>query len=153
MSDRDYERAAKLVADHPDLADFAGRRDEELVQAAERALGVRFPSTYRRFLRDFGAGSFGGQEIYGVIDEDFEDSGIPDAVWATRSLRAEGAISDDLVAIYATGDGEQLCVRSGAAKEPVVAIRPGSDDEPEVVAADFGAWLREIVEDEISNAG
>ena len=149
MPESDYEHAAELVAGHPDLADFVGARDEELVRAAEAALGVRFPPSYRRFLRELGAGSFGGQEIYGVIHADFENSGIPDAVWNTFSLRNDGDIPPDLVAIYATGDGEQLCVQSGSSETPILAIWPGSDEEPEVVATDFGAWFREIVEDEL----
>jgi hypothetical protein len=150
VPESDYEQAAQLVVDHPDLADFAGRRDEELVRAAEAALGLRFPPSYRRFLRELGAGSFGGQEIYGVIDADFEHSSIPDAVWNTMSLRDDGDIPPDLVAIYATGDGEQLCVQSGSSEAPMLAIRPGSDEEPEIVAPDFGAWFLEIVESELA---
>jgi hypothetical protein len=111
MALADYEIAAALIRSHPDLADFAGPRDEELVRAAEEALGVRFPPSYRRFLREYGAGSFGGQEIYGVIDADFESSGVPDAVWNTLGLRHDGDIPPDLVVVYATGDGERLCVQ------------------------------------------
>jgi hypothetical protein len=150
MAELDYEQAAVLIAGNPELADFVGPRDEDLVRAAEAALGVEFPPSYRRFLRDFGAGSFGGQEIYGVIDADFESSGVPDAVWNTLGLRDDGDIPPDLVAIYATGDGEQLCVRSGTSDTPMLAIRPGSGEEPETVASDFGAWLKEIVEGEIA---
>src|SRR5437764_12396518 len=84
----DYEEATELIAEHRVLADFVVPRDEALVGAAEEALSVQFPPSYRRFLREFGAGSFGGQEIYGVIDDaDFEHSSIPDAVWNTLSLR------------------------------------------------------------------
>jgi len=145
MTLRDYEEAREAIVAHPELADFAGPRDEKLVEAAERALGVRFPPSYRRFLLDFGAGSFDGHEIYGVLDDDFESSGVPDAVWVTRSLRDEDPIPADLIVFYATGDGEHLCVRSGSVDTPVVAIWPGSDEEPEVVAPDFGVWLKEIV--------
>jgi hypothetical protein len=148
----DYEEASELIASHPDLGDFAGPRDEELVRAAEQALGVEFPPSYRRFLRDYGAGSFGGQEIYGVIDADFENSGVPDAVWNTFSLRDDGDIPPDLVAIYATGDGEQLCVQSGSSETPIHSIWPGSGDDPEVAAPDFGIWFKEIVEGEIEDA-
>jgi hypothetical protein len=152
MALADYEIAAALIRSHPDLADFAGPRDEELVRAAEEALGVRFPPSYRRFLREYGAGSFGGQEIYGVIDADFESSGVPDAVWNTLGLRHDGDIPPDLVVVYATGDGERLCVQSSASDTPMLAIWPGSDEEPEVAASDFGTWFKEIVEGEIADA-
>jgi antitoxin YobK len=148
----DYEKAAELIAEHPDLADFVGPRDEAPVRAAQEALSVQFPPSYRRFLHEYGAGSFGGQEIYGVIHADFESSGIPDAVWNTLSLRDDGDIPPDLVAIYATGDGEQLCVQSGSSETPMLAIWPGSDDEPEVIASDFGVWFKELVETEIADA-
>jgi antitoxin YobK len=147
----DYEEAAELIAEHRVLADFVGPRDEALVRAAEEALGVQFPPSYRRFLREFGAGSFGGQEIYGVIDADFEHSSIPDAVWNTLSLRRDEDIPADLVAIYATGDGEQLCVQSGSSETPILAIWPGSGDAPEVIASDFGLWFKDIVEGEIAD--
>jgi antitoxin YobK len=148
----DYEEASELIASQPDLGDYAGPRDEELVRAVEQRLGVEFPPSYRRFLRDFGAGSFGGQEIYGVIDADFENSGIPDAVWHTFSLRDDGDIPPELVAIYATGDGEQLCVQSGTVDTPMLAIWPGSGEDPEVAESDFGTWLKEIVEEAIEDA-
>jgi hypothetical protein len=79
-------------------------------------------------------------------------SGIPDAVWNTLSLRDDGDIPPDLVAVYATGDGEQLCVQSGTSDTPMLAICPGSGEEPELVASDFGAWFKEIVEGEIADA-
>jgi hypothetical protein len=78
MTMRDYEAARKMLLEHGGLADFAGPRDEGLIEQAEQVLGLRFPPTYRRFLREFGSGSFGGTEIYGVVDDDFEGSGIPD---------------------------------------------------------------------------
>jgi antitoxin YobK len=147
----DYDEATQLVANHPDLADFAGPRDEALVRAAEETLGVQFPPSYRRFLRKFGAGSFGGQEVYGVIDADFEHSSIPDAVWNTLSLRRSEESLRTLSPSNATGDGQQLCVQSGSSETPMPAIWPGSGDEPEVVASDFGVWFKEIVEGEIAD--
>jgi hypothetical protein len=48
----DYERAAALIAESKDDADFAGPRPPELIQAAEEALGVQFPPTYRRFVSE-----------------------------------------------------------------------------------------------------
>jgi antitoxin YobK len=50
----DYTEARELIERHDDLADFMGERPEELVARAEEALGVRFPPTYRAFVRDLG---------------------------------------------------------------------------------------------------
>jgi hypothetical protein len=68
------------------------------------------------------------------------------------SLRDDGDIPPDLVAIYATGDGEQLCVQSGTSDTRMLAIWPGSGEEPEAAESDFGTWLNEIVEGEIADA-
>jgi hypothetical protein len=40
-------------------------------------------------------------------------------------------------------------VQSVSSETPILAIQPGSDEEPEVVAPDFGVWFREIVEGEV----
>ena len=52
----ELEVGLRLVAQHPDASFFIGSRDEELVKAAEAALGLAFPPTYRRFVRELGAG-------------------------------------------------------------------------------------------------
>jgi hypothetical protein len=40
-------------------------------------------------------------------------------------------------------------VQSGSSETPILAIQPGSGEEPEVVASDFGVWFREIVGGEL----
>lgn len=61
MSDADFQQALRIVDENPGRAAFVGGRDEMLVAEAERALGVEFPPSYRRFLEELGAGSFGGR--------------------------------------------------------------------------------------------
>jgi hypothetical protein len=151
MTDGDYGRAAALMSGRADLSEFEGRKDEDLIAAAEQALGLTFPHDYRRFLAEFGAGSFGGTEIYGVVDDDFVDSSVPDAIWNTLTLRDDG-LPPNVVAFHATGDGEELClVCDSRAGGPVIAFVPGADEDgdPEVVADDFGGWLLQAVELEI----
>jgi hypothetical protein len=93
MSLSDYEEALKLVEDHVEDSDFEAQ-PEGRVEHAERTLGVQFPPSYRRFLRDLGAGGVGGEEIYGLVNDDFDDVRPPQAVGLTRSLRRDG--QDDL---------------------------------------------------------
>lgn len=151
MAEGDYARAVALMSTRSELMDFDGPKDEDLIVAAEQALGLTFPHDYRRFLAEFGAGSFGGTEIYGVIDADFVDSSVPDAIWNTLTLREDG-LPPNVVAFHATGDGEELClVCDSPAGGPVIVLVPGADEEgdPEVVADDFGGWLLQAVELEI----
>ncbi|HYG66900.1 MAG TPA: SMI1/KNR4 family protein [Anaeromyxobacteraceae bacterium] len=146
MSWRDLERAFELIEVHPDLADFVGPREEALVRAAEKALGLTFPPSYREFLLRFGAGGFGGEEFYGVIDEQFEDSSVPNGVWVTLSERRTG-LPPDVVVVGATGDGDYYVLRcTDASEPPVVLFQPGwKVQRPEAIAEDFGAFLLDQV--------
>ena len=147
----EYEDALALVKDHLDDADFESQ-PEDRVARAERVLGVRFPPTYRRFLRDLGAGGVGSEEIYGLINDDFDDFRPPQAVGLTRKFRREGQISDGLVVIYNLGQGSYYAIDTGQVgadgEAPVVGFTPGLDkagDDLEVVAPDFGTFFAEII--------
>jgi SMI1-KNR4 cell-wall len=151
----DYERAVALIDEHSESADFAGPRPRDLIDLAERALDLRFPPTYRRFLSEYGAGSIGGTEIYGVIDGDFENSSVPDAVWHNLTLRQEG-YGEGLFSFYAIGDGEELCldtsrVRPGG-EMPVVGVSFGSDGRRDI-APDFGRAFLMLVQEELGLEG
>jgi hypothetical protein len=154
MSMNDYEQAKSLVEEHEDLADFDGPQPDSLLEKAEETLGVRFPPTYRRFLSEFGAGGFGASEFYGVFREDFESSGVPDAVWRALKLRREGGFPEHLVPVASLGDGDlaALDLSGGGDEAPVIAFSPGvppDEQELERLASDFGAFFREHVEAEL----
>src|SRR5260370_37232531 len=83
VSNKSYEQAVQFMRQFPDLMDFVGPRSESLVSTAEQFLSIKFPPDYRRFLLEFGAGSFGSFEILGVIRENFENSKVPNGIWYT----------------------------------------------------------------------
>jgi hypothetical protein len=153
MSLKDFETAMRLIEENEDQADFVGPRDAALVDKAEKALGIKFPPSYRQFLLRLGAGSFGALEIYGVNDDEWEDSSVPDAVWYTLSERDEYDLPKHLLVIAAAGDGPLYCLKLGQEKEPpVIFYSPGLEEEEqdsEIAAADFGAFLLEGVRDEL----
>ena len=150
MSMDDLERALVLVAEHPDKADFVGPRSETLVRKAEDALGLRFSPTYRRFVSELGAGSFGADEFYGVIKDDFLNSSVPDAVWVTLHRRSQGSAPSGLVFVYGVGEGTMLVLdaRGGELEHPVVEwgifSQPG--DSLSAAAPDFGRFFLETVQ-------
>lgn len=147
MSMGDYERAKSMIAASKGRAHFAGPRAETLVRKAAEALGVHFPPAYRRFLMEYGAGSFGSAEFYGVIDEDFEDSSVPDGIWCTLEERKNSNLPHELVVVGDTGTGEFYCLDLSVAEGPVVIVDPGSDfRQREPVAADFGAFFLQRIE-------
>ena len=153
MGMQQYEEAFALVEDHRDQAHFAPAPPPgDRVERAEQALGIRFPPTYRRFVTELGAGGIGSEDVYGVVNDDFEDVRPPGAIGYTRDLRRRGFITDDMVVIYALGDGTYYALdtaRSGPDGEaPVVAFIPGAGaapDEFEVVFPDFGSFFLDTI--------
>lgn len=151
MSMTDYERAVEIVRKNPGMAYFAGPREEVLVEAAEQELGLRFPPIYRRFLLDFGAGSFGSAEIYGVIHGRFEESGIPDGVWYNMRLRREADFPDHLIAFYDVGDGYLYCIdvrESQLEENQIIGIELANDGiarQYDKIGANFGEVFLRLV--------
>jgi len=153
MSQDDLRRAFALIERAGARADFEGAKSEGLVGLAEERLGVTFPPSLRAFLRRFGCGGVAGREFYGIIREDFENSGVPDAVWITLEERRSSGLPFHLVIVYATGDGAYFAVdRSSVDEEgesPVVLWIPGEstpESKLEVVASDYGRFLRNTLE-------
>ena len=150
MSISDLQRAIETIARMPN-AHFDGPKPESLIAGAEHALGLTFPPTYRAFLSCLGCGSLGGYEFYGVIKDDFEHSGVPDAIWLTLKTRKTAGLLDTLILVSDTGYGGYYAIdlsrRAASGESPVVEWQ--AFDTPEVhrlIAEDFGAFLWEIVE-------
>ncbi len=155
MSMQDYEAATKIIARYPTKGFFVGPRSISLIETAERALGLKFPPTYRRFLLEYGAGSFGASEVYGVIDDDYEESSVPDGIWYTLVERRQVGLPNDLIVIYDLGGyGEIFCLDLGMLRDeeaPVIAYHPGypvEEQHKEIISKDFGEFLLTLVQDE-----
>ena len=151
MGMTEYEKARELITSNATKAHFAGTRPETLIQTAEVVLSLRFSPSYRAFLRDFGAGNFGSFEVYGVIDDDFENSSVPDAIWFTLSERREADLPSELLVIGDAGTGELYCLRTAKddAEGCIILLDPGSPaplDQCERISEDFGCYLLKHVE-------
>lgn len=151
-----YEQAKILIDENEDLVDDFGGASSELVKMGETKLGVQFPSDYRQFLLEYGALTFGAAEIYGIFTEDFENSGVPDAVWATLDERKLIKMPLHLVMIYNTEMGEIFCLNYrelNTNQEPkITSYFPGFDENAqknEVLYNSFGDFLLDIVEEEL----
>ena len=81
MSMEKYLSAVRLINNSGE-GDFAGPKPDALIEKAEGALNLKFPPTYRRFLKEFGD-DVGGEEFYGIISDEFENSTIPNGIWLT----------------------------------------------------------------------
>lgn len=157
MSMADYEEALALIQEHRDDADFAGPRDDQLIGAAEAALGLTFPPTYHRFVRELGAGGIGSEEVYGIIDNNFIQSSVPNGVWLTLRVRSRSKLPNAMIIVYHMGEGAYAVLDtaqvSSVGECPVVVWEPGVDtgDELEVIASDFGEFLLTIVKEGIAS--
>ncbi len=149
MSLEKYRRARELIAEAGG-GDFEGPKPEPLVARAEAALGLVFPPSYRQFLLDLGCGSIAGFEVYGVVDEDFTHSAVPDAIWMTLEARRSGGLAPRYVIIGALGDGSFDCLDTAhldaAAEAPVVQLSADFED-PVKLADSFGEYFLTEVED------
>jgi hypothetical protein len=143
MSMENLDQAFKLIQLHDDRADFDGPKSDELLSKAEQALELSFPPCYRAFLSRLGCGDIAGLEFYGVIREDFDDSGIPDAIWLTLDERTSSQLPASHIIVAETGDGGYYaidCSDSSNGECPVVQWWPGANKQ-EMVASDFGEFL------------
>lgn len=143
-------KAAEIIDANYDLAAFVGGVPFEEVWVAENYLEVRFPDSYREFLQRYGAGSFGGKEVYGL---GVPATGLPNVVWATEALRAsDDFFPADLVVIQDTGEGDILCLATSRMNDqnecPVVQWIPEMSFEEqafEVVNSTFAHFLLRLV--------
>lgn len=144
MTMRDLQEGLKIISANTELAHFSGRKSQELVHAAEAALGVLFPPTYRAFLIEVGCGDIAGAEFFGIIDDDFENSSVPDAIWLTLDERRVSDLPRNLIIVYDLGEGTYYALdtikRHKDGECHVVAWVPGIMDNQglDVVAEDFG---------------
>jgi SMI1-KNR4 cell-wall len=106
-------------------------------------------------LSELGAGDIVGAEFYGVIDDDFQNSGIPDGIWLTLKKRKDAELPESLVIVADAGYGPYLAIDTSrvddAGESPVVMWMPGAPDQQdpsklETVAADFGELFRRDIE-------
>lgn len=160
MSMQAYEEAKELVKEllqkTHGISTFVGPRSETLINLAQDRLSVKFPEAYRRFLLEYGAGGVGSFEIYGVVNDNFENSGIPDMVWLTLKGRKEWDLPRFLLPIYDLGDGELFCLdlRTQEGDEArVVGYTPGyssPEQSLDTVAEDFGKLLLNLIHLELN---
>lgn len=151
MGMTEYHEALKLIRSNSDEADFEGEQSEALVALAEKTLGLTFPEPYRSFLLDLGCGDFAGEEIFGIIDEEFEASAVPDAVWFTRELRKSADFPQNLLGIGEMAEHEIVVLDCGKNSPTSGALFLLALESPfeagswEQIAPDFGEYLLSLV--------
>lgn len=145
------ERVRRRLHGHDDTCQIAGPVPETAISAAEEALGVTFPPSYRTFLRTFGGIAIPPHlgvvhDFVGVTPE------APDADVVKRTLaaRAERKLADNLVVV---GMGAQyqewFCLDVSRAlpngEYPVLLFDARDNAVDQQFYDDFGQMLREVM--------
>jgi cell wall assembly regulator SMI1 len=140
---KDYLCAVDLINGSGD-GDFEGEKSDSLIEKAEKILNLKFPPTYRRFLKEFGCGDIAGEEFYGLINDEFVNSTVPNGIWLILNERKNISLSKDYVLISATGNGNYYALDTAHindAGECQVISLSLNGEKLEVVAEDFGNFL------------
>ncbi|MEK4486103.1 SMI1/KNR4 family protein [Psychrobacillus sp. FSL H8-0484] len=144
-------KVLEIIEANQEEADFIGEIDEQTIIDAENKLKVKFPKSYREFLKKYGLGDIFGQEIYGLGTD---ETGIPNMIWITKELREKENLPNNLICFYFADDGEYFCldcskVRSNNDDDgPVVSYISGLPikEQPfEMIAENFGDFLSELL--------
>lgn len=151
-----YTKTIELIKEKN--VDFRKNNKETdcFIHEAEVFLSILFPQSFKKFLKDFGYVSFGGLEIYGIIDNDFVNSSIPDVVWLNNLNRKKFSQPHHIISISDMGDGSDYALdlsQMNSDNECPVVVWPIGGYEMtqvlEVVAPDFGTWFLDMVKERI----
>ena len=155
------KKAFQYVKYYPTLPNFSGGLQLQTIKCAEKKLNVMFPLSFRKFLKDKGAGDFGSLEVYGLVrDENFEKfpytGSVPNLYWLTVDSRKNFNLPHHIILISDIGDGSyyalDLSQMNNEQECPVIVWPVGGYDETpelEIVAPDFGTWFLQQVEEQI----
>ena len=146
------ERVRRRLREHENPCEIAGPVPEAAISAAEEALGVTFPPSYRTFLRTFGGIAIPAHlsivhDFVGVAPSGQADD---DVVRRTLAARAERRLGDHLVVV---GMGSQFqewfCLDvsrpTPAGEYPVLLYDAKDNALDQQFYEDFGQMLEEVM--------
>ena len=102
-----YEDLIRLIEEAGDDIDFAPFGDgvsDDWIKAAERRLGVAFPTSYKWWLKNYNGGEVYGEEIYSVYGIDFDEVVGGDIVYINELNRKNDPSFQDKLVISETDD-------------------------------------------------
>jgi hypothetical protein len=161
MAVEDFEQALVLLSMYPSAEpdDWHGPVPPDWIEAGERALGRKFPRSYRRFLETLGCGGIGGLEFYGIPSPDFDITPgralVPSAVAVTLADRQRFKLPDHYLVIFSVGEGTMFALDFDdwiLDECPVVSwyLRP---TEPKWEYSDFGDFFLAEIERVLERKG
>jgi antitoxin YobK len=148
------ERVRRRLTEHDNTVQIAGPVSEAAITAAEEALGVTFPPSYRTFLRTFGGIAI--PQHLGIVHDFMGVATLPaeatadDVVQKTLAARVERKLAEHLVVV---GMGAQcqewFCLdvsrENDAGEYPVVMFDAKDNALDQQFYEDFGQMLEEVM--------
>lgn len=146
-----YDKIAKLIVES-DVVSFNpfGQGVKELwIQKAEAHLGLRLPPSYKWWLKNFGGGEIGEEEIYSIYEIDFETAVGGDIVSIAISNKKIGFCGKERLYISRTGFGERFyfdTTKSDESGEFKIYIEQDKDRSTAAYADNFIEYLQKRIE-------
>ncbi|MFD9944943.1 SMI1/KNR4 family protein [Nonomuraea sp. NPDC059023] len=140
------ERLIELVRGNDDIVNHADGCDAGVIAAAESALDVAFPPSYRRLVEEFGTWDIAGEEFLGVYQTPALGVKLLGSVAETIDTRSQYGLPSDLIVVMFDGMGGLVVLDSSHANQegefPVLVWNPGVVDRKnmEKLGDDFGSF-------------
>jgi hypothetical protein len=140
------EQLIELINDNGDIANHADGCDGGTIDAAEAALGVAFPPSYRRLIEEFGTWDIAGEEFLGVYQVLAMGKNLLGSVEETLDAQSQYGMPSYLIVVMFDGMGGLVVLDSsqvdGEGEYPVLAWNPGAADRDsmEKLGDDFGSF-------------
>jgi len=148
------ERVRRRLSEHESPCEIAGPVPEAVIRAAEEALGVTFPPSYRTFLRTFGGIAIPAHlgvvhEFVGVAPPSGADE-QDDVVRRTLTARAERKLAEHLVVVGMGAEFQEwFCLDVSRPRSngecPVLLYDPRENALDQQFYDDFGQMLQEVM--------
>ncbi|WP_434730264.1 SMI1/KNR4 family protein [Rhizobium binae] len=109
MNNVTSEQVEELVAAYADIISFGSEEDavsDDWIRRAEHRLKFPLSTSYKWFLKKYGGGEIGGEEIYSVYGIDFEAANGGDIVYQYIMSRKNGLLDDNKIPVSETDYGE-----------------------------------------------
>ncbi len=139
------ERVRRRLHEHENTCQIAGPVSESAITAAEEALGVTFPPSYRTFLR-----TFGGIAIPPHLGIVHDFVGSSDVVTRTLEARVERKLADHLVVVGLGAQSQEwFCLdvsrETSEGEYPVLMFDARDNALDQQFYDDFGQMLEEVM--------
>ena len=146
-----YDEITSLIeeSDRVDFAPYGEGVSEEWIQKAERRLGLPLPPSYKWWLKHYGGGEIGGEEIYSIYEREFENVSGGDIVYVAIVNERAGISSKEKLYVSKPGSDEAFyfdTTQSDSEGEYRVFVDDHTDASSVPYASNFLEFLKKRIE-------